>query len=347
MFYVRPAQAEDTPDLLRLARTMHSGNLPADSIALQDRIEYSRECFAGCAPHGEHIYMFVLVDGASNRVAGTSSLVTGKGTVENPRLFLRVKRREHYSDDLQTGQLQVTLQLGRDHSGPTELGGLVLGAPWRGLPQRLGSFLSKVRFAYIGMHPDRFDRRLIGEIMGDLTADGRTMLWDHLGRRFINLSYTEADAFSRTSKEFITSLFPQGEIHVSLLPAEARRLIGRVAPDARAAMRMLERQGFKHCDEVDPFDGGPYVEAERDEIPLVRMTESKCLADSVPEIDPTSCIVMTDVDGAGMLAVQDDTCRNGSTVSVSAAAMELLGVSIGDNVTVTPLWATDDTDDAS
>ena len=91
-------------------------------------------------------------------------------------------------------------------------------------------------------------------------------------KRFINLSYQEADTFSLTSKEFITSLFPEGEIYISLMPAEARNLIGAVSPDAVPALRMLERLGFEQVDEVDPFDGGPYLTARRDSIPLVAST---------------------------------------------------------------------------
>jgi len=337
VFVVRNAIDDDVPALLRLARTVHSGNLPPDPVALRDRVEWSSECFAGRAGDKPAVYMFVLEDTTAGRVAGTSSLMTGKGTADRPRLFLRVRKREHYSRDLQAGQVQMTLQLGQDASGPTELGGLVIGSSWRGSPHRLGSLLSKMRFAYIGANPGRFDHRLIGEIMGDLTADGRTMLWDHLGRRFINLSYVEADAFSRTSKEFIMSLFPEGEIYVSLLPAEARRLIGRVAPAAVPALRMLERQGFRRCDEVDPFDGGPNVEAERDEIPLVKQT-ARCVVDAVVERagEDIACFVGHSGD-SGFRGIRASVASvEGGGVVLSTEDASLLGVSQGDEVGVTP-----------
>jgi len=281
--------------------------------------------------------MFVVENTDTGAVVGTSSLVTGKGSPDRPRLFLRVRKREHYSRDLQAGQVQMTVQLGKDCSGPTELGGLVLGSSWRGGSHRLGSLLSKVRFAYIGLHPERFDRRLIGEIMGDLTEDGRTMLWDHLGRRFINLSYVEADAFSRTSKEFITSLFPEGEIYVSLLPAEARRLIGRVAPAAVPALRMLERQGFRRCDEVDPFDGGPNVEAERDEIPLVKQTARRTLRDVPDQLDEGSeaFVSVSSDEGFRSMRCTVQMLDEGG-VHVSRTDATALAVTPGEVVGVTP-----------
>jgi arginine N-succinyltransferase len=338
MFLIRHAVPDDVPALLRMARTVHSGNLPPDPEALLDRVHLSMESFAGHVLEGPRTYLFVLVDLETDTVAGTSSLVTGKGSNEQPRLFLRVRKREHYSEDLQAGQVQMTVQLGEDRSGPTELGGLVLSGAYRGGSLRLGSLLSKIRMAYVGLHPERFDRRLIGEIMGDLTSDGRTMLWDHLGRRFINLSYVEADAFSRTSKEFITSLFPKGEIYVSLLPAEARRLIGRVSPAAMPALRMLERQGFCHSDEVDPFDGGPYVEAERDEIPLVRDTH-RCrvvhIQETIGEVE--ECLVCVSGED-GFKAVRCNAGQEaGGGAVVPERVAEVLGVQVGDEVGLTKL----------
>ena len=162
------------------------------------------------------------------------------------------------------------------------------------------------------------------------------MLWDHLGRRFINLSYMEADAFSRTSKEFITSLFPKDEIYVSLLPAEARRLIGRVSPAAVPAMRMLERQGFCHSDEVDPFDGGPYVEAERDEIPLVRGTTRRTV-DAIGEVsaDAADCLVCVSSKN-GFAAMRCPIGQGlGGGVVLTEAVAGALGVEARDEVGVT------------
>lgn len=340
MFVVRHAIEEDVPTLIRLARTVHSGNLPADTVVMRDRVEWSNECFAGRAGDQPSVYMFVLEETATGRVVGTSSLMSGKGTEDQPRLFLRVRKREHYSRDLQAGQVQMTLQLGLDCSGPTEMGGLVIGPSWRNSPHRLGSMLSKVRFAYVGLHPEMFNHRFIGEIMGDLTADGRTMLWDHLGRRFINLSYVDADTFSRTSKEFISSLFPEGEIYVSLLPPEARRLIGRVSPAAVPALRMLERQGFRRCDEVDPFDGGPNVEAERDEIPLVKQTVRRTIDHlHAGDVDGHECFVTT-CEGDGFRCIRAQLGGGpDEPIVLSEAAAQLLGVAVGDSVGVTPAAA--------
>ncbi|MBL9140922.1 MAG: arginine N-succinyltransferase, partial [Phycisphaerae bacterium] len=108
--------------------------------------------------------------------------------------------------------------------------------------------------------------------------DSGTLFWEFFGRRFIPLSYAEADAFCQHGKEFMTSLLPKEEIYASILPAEARNLIGKVGDETRPARAMLEKQGFVYLDRCDPFDGGPYLEARRDDIPLVGATESAVLA---------------------------------------------------------------------
>ena len=128
-----------------------------------------------------------------------------------------------------------------------------------------------VRFHYMGLHKRQFNKRVIAEMM----ARSRPRATTSSGlprRRFINLSYKEADLFCQHSKEFMTALFPREPFYASLLPAEARNLIGRESDETRPARRMLERQGFEYKGHIDPFDGGPYLEVARDKIPLVAAT---------------------------------------------------------------------------
>ena len=54
----------------------------------------------------------------------------------------------------------------------------------------------------------------------------------------------EADKFCQYSREFMTSLLPRDEIFLTLLPPEARALIGQVGTDTAPARRMLEELGF-------------------------------------------------------------------------------------------------------
>jgi arginine N-succinyltransferase len=145
---------------------------------------------------------------------------------------------------------------------------------YRGHKGKLGRFLSLVRFHFIGLNRTSFSDRVIAEMMAPITPDGRNTLWEYLGRRFINLSYTEADSFCQYSKEFITALMPREDIYLSLLPPEARAVVAQVGPETVPARRMLEKLGFAYKDLIDPFDGGPTLEAKTTEIAIVKNTRT-------------------------------------------------------------------------
>ncbi|MGI9013601.1 MAG: arginine N-succinyltransferase [Phycisphaerales bacterium] len=273
MFVIRNARPEDADTLLKLAKMVHFINLPADPDIIAAKIQRSRSSFAGKATNErEREFMFVLEDSETGNVIGTSTAISCMSWPGKPHIYFNVRKREHYSKDLQTGAVHVTMQLETDESGPSEIGGLILSPSYRGHKHKLGSFLSLIRFHFVGLHPQWFSERMIAEMMAPLTPDSRNTLWEYLGRRFINLTYAEADRFCQHSKEFMTSLLPSAEIYVSLLPPEARNLIGKVGTETRPALAMLESLGFQYEGHVDPFDGGPYLSAVTRDISVVRDT---------------------------------------------------------------------------
>lgn len=343
MFVIRQAQQDDLPTLLKLARMVHFINLPADRDIIAAKIARSRLSFQGQSPsEREREFMFVLEHVESEAIVGTCAVLSCISWPGHPHTYLQVRRRQHFSGDLQTGTVHVTLQLGTDETGPSEMGGLILAPGYRGHPERLGSLLSLIRFHYVGLHRESFSQRIIAEMMGALTPDSRNLLWEYLGRRFINLQYTEADRFCQHSKEFITSLLPPGEIYAALLPPEARNLIGKVGEETKPALTMLVQQGFTYDEHVDPFDGGPYIGAERDQIPLVMATRRAVLADPQdphPEGAPRrECFVSFEGE-EGFRAVRCAVLIDGDTVAMLAESAGLIGAQPGDTVGLTPLPA--------
>jgi arginine N-succinyltransferase len=338
MFVIRPAQPKDLPTLLKLARMVHFINLPADHDLLSAKIKRSLASFAGKAKsERERQFMFVLEDTETENVVGTSAVISCISWPGSPHVFFRVGRRELFSRDLQGGQVHVTLTFDTDETGPSEMGGLVLAPGYRGHKDRLGSLLSLVRFHYIGLHRERFAQRILAELMGTVTTDSRTPLWEYLGSRFINLSYREADLFSARSKEFMTSLFPREELFATLLPPEARALIGKVGEETEPAKAMLERQGFRSKGHVDPFDGGPYLEADRDAIPLVKATRSLTLAGSLARGGSEMFVSFETKDDFRALRCQGSI--EGDSVRIPAEAIRELGAKEGQRIGVTPLAA--------
>jgi arginine N-succinyltransferase len=336
MFFIRPAKPEDAPTLLKLAKMVHFINLPADADIINNKIARSMECFAGerLQPH-EQLYMFVLEDGETGNPIGTSSIIPCNSWPGHPYTFLKVRKREHYSDDLQIGQVHITLQLEEDVSGPTEIGGLILFPNYRGHKEKLGSLLSLIRFNFIGLNRKKFDDRLVAEMMGALTPDSNHLLWEYLGRRFINLTYTEADRFCQHSKEFMISLFPRGEIYATLLPAEARSLIGKVGAETEPAKAMLENLGFTYDDQIDPFDGGPYLEAKMSDIALISGTREVKLAATTGDFGDAALLSFTGE--YGFRGVRCAYAKSSEGVAIPAEVARTLGAKLGDRIGFTPL----------
>ncbi|MBL0926532.1 MAG: arginine N-succinyltransferase [Phycisphaerales bacterium] len=288
MFLIRRARPDDLPTLLKLAKMVHFINLPADKDIINEKIARSTASFQAAAaglpppepgPSSDKsaaarspIFMFVVEDVETGNPLGTSMIIARMGLPGSPNVAFELSEREFYSRDLKQGAKHITAKLFLDESGKTEIGGLILTPNSRGHPAKIGKQISLIRFHYMGLHRDHFASCILAEMMAPITPDGRNTLWEYLGRRFINLSYTEADKFCQYSREFMTSLLPREEIYLTLLPPEARALVGQVGPDTVPARRMLEDLGFHTTSRVDPFDGGPHLEADTDSLPLVRDT---------------------------------------------------------------------------
>ena len=338
MFLIRPATVEDAPTLLKLAKMVHFVNLPADPEIIRSKITRSRRSFAGeVSSPRERLFVFVLEDTDTGNVVGTSSVIPCLSWPGVPHVFLRVRRRELYSTDLQTGQVHLTLQLGTDESGPSEVGGLVLGPSYRSHREKLGMLLSLIRFHFIGRHRDWFADRIVAEMMGPLTPDSRNLFWEHVGRRFINLSFAEADLFCQSSKEFITSLFPKQEIFVSLLPPEARNMIGKVGVETEPAKRLLQNIGFEDSGHVDPFDGGPYLEAKTDQLELVTTTAMGRLDQSASTFGDLGLVSAHRE--ADFRALRTPYAASARGISIPPEAAEVLKAKAGDQIALTPLGA--------
>ena len=59
-------------------------------------------------------------------------------------------------------------------------------------------------------------------------------------------------------------------MYATLFPEQVQAVIGQPNETAKAAVRILEKIGFRYLNQVDPFDGGPYYGASREAISSVR-----------------------------------------------------------------------------
>jgi len=285
VFVIRSAQATDIDALLDIARHLDSVNLPNERARLATILERSTAAFSGRTTVAEREFVFVLEareSGKAAAIVGCSMLFAQHGTRRAPHVYFDVLEEERYSDTIDRHFVHKVLRIGFNYKGVTEVGGLVLLPGHRGHPEQLGKLLSFVRFLYIARHRGLFADDLLAELMPPLEPDGRSLLWESLGRRFTGLDYQEADRLSRENKEFIKALFPQEPLYASLLAPEARALIGEVGAKSQGVAHMLRSIGFQYAHRIDPFDGGPHFHARTDDVILVAQTQKKAvLSDTV------------------------------------------------------------------
>lgn len=230
------------------------------------------------------LFMFVMEQLSENAgVVGSSQIISKMGGPGSPNVSLQLARKEMFSESLQIGVTHTIATMHLDETGPTEVGGLILQPSLRGHRLKLGRLLSYARFHFMGLHRSLFSDRVLAEMMGVISSDGRNPFWEFFARCFINLSYEQADKFCQQSKEFILSLFPREPIYLSLIAPEARAVVGQVGPETAPAKRMLERLGFRSYHRVDPFDAGPHLEAYTSKISIVRDTRRAVFASPAPE----------------------------------------------------------------
>ncbi len=284
MLVIRDVQRSDLAGLVELAALLDTVNLPNEEKTLLQSIDRSVRSFdSRIRDPFKREYLFVLEDGATRRVVGTSLVIAQHGTHDAPHVFFDVYEKEHYSQNVDKHFKHRVLQIGYNFDGQTEIGGLVVHPDYR-RQQKPGKQLSYVRFLYIAMHRARFRDRVLVELLPKLEEDGRSPLWEALGSKFTGLSYQEADRLSRQNKEFIQQLFPPGEIYATLFSQKIQDAIGVVGPESAGARSILERIGFQYDERIDPFDGGPHWSARTDKLePVRRFRKLRLAAEALPD----------------------------------------------------------------
>jgi arginine N-succinyltransferase len=161
------------------------------------------------------------------------------------------------------------LSLTTDLEGASEVGGLFLHPACRA--GGWGALLARSRYLFIRQHRGRFGDRTVAELRGVMDEAGNSPFWDALAGRFFDMTFPEADEFNAMhGTKFIADLMPRTPIYVALLEDDAKSVMGQPHPTGRAALRMLETEGFTFDRYIDIFDGGPTVIAPTDRIRTVR-----------------------------------------------------------------------------
>jgi arginine N-succinyltransferase len=264
---IRPATLKDLKPLYEMAKLTGGGftNLPPDRKALTAKLTRSTEAFA--RQDGENLdelFVIALENVETGEVRGTAQMFTRVGQAW-PFYSYRLATLTQHSKELGRTFRAEMLNLTTDLEGSSEVGGLFLHPSERA--GGLGLLLARSRYLFIAMHRARFGDRILAELRGIIDERGGSPFWDGVAGRFFGMSFQEADYFNAINgNQFIADLMPKHPVYIAMLPETARSAIGLPHPSGRAAMRMLEAEGFAYEGYVDIFDGGPTMTARTDRV---------------------------------------------------------------------------------
>jgi len=272
---LRAARLSDLEHLYEMAKLTGGGftNLPADRKALSSKLERAAEAFANTANElADEQFVLVLEDAQTGAVRGTCQLMSKVGE-QLPFYSYRLNTLTQYSKELDRTVRAEMLNLVTDLEGASEVGGLFLHPNERA--GGLGLLLARSRYLFVAMHRARFADKIIAELRGIIDERGDSPFWDNVAGRFFGMSFNDADYFNAINgNQFIADLMPKHPVYVAMLDEDARKVIGKPHPTGRAAMKMLENEGFRYDGYVDIFDGGPTMVAVTDGVRSVSESRS-------------------------------------------------------------------------
>ena len=270
-FRIRATHAKDLQPLYEMAKLTGGGftNLPPDRASLSSKIERSSAAFARDDEGiSDDLFVLVLENTATGEVRGTCQLFTQVGQ-RWPFYSYRIGALTQHSEELGRTFRADMLTLSTDLEGSSEVGGLFLHPGERA--GGLGMLIARSRYLFIREHRSRFGDRTLAELRGLIDEAGGSPFWDGLAGRFYGMNFQDADQFNAVhGNQFIADLMPKHPVYTAMLTEAARAAIGMPHPSGRAAMRMLENEGFAFENYIDIFDGGPTMTVRTDQIRTVR-----------------------------------------------------------------------------
>lgn len=270
-FRIRPVTNDDFQAIYEMAKLTGGGftNLPPDRGALVEKLVQSEEAFARDAnTQSDDCFMMVLENTDTGQIRGTCQIFGQVGT-RQPFYSYRITTLTQTSKELARTFRADMLNLVTDLEGSSEVGGLFLHPGERA--GGLGLLLARSRYLFIRQHLNRFGPRLIAELRGVIDEAGGSAFWDAIAGKFFGMNFQEADEFNAThGTQFIADLMPKTPIYTAMLPESAQSVMGLPHPSGRAAMKMLEREGFSFESYIDIFDGGPTMIAQTGQVRTIR-----------------------------------------------------------------------------
>jgi len=331
-FRLRAARLGDLEHLYEMAKLTGGGftNLPPDRAALRSKLERAEAAFASDSETlADELFVLVLENARTGAVRGTCQLMTNVGQ-RWPFYSYRLNTLTQYSQELDRTVRAELLSLVTDLEGSSEVGGLFLHPSERA--GGLGLLLARSRYLFVAMHRKRFAERILAELRGIIDERGGSPFWEGVAGRFFGMSFQDADYFNAINgNQFIADLMPKHPVYIAMLSEDARSVIGVPHPTGRAAMRMLENEGFRAEGYVDIFDGGPTMVARTDNVTSVKGS-SRATVTGLQVDEGERAILATGRFGTFRACFGARVLDGVGGIAIDSASADLLDVSAGDMV---------------
>ncbi|MEH6446118.1 MAG: arginine N-succinyltransferase [Oceanospirillaceae bacterium] len=270
MLFIRPSKVTDIEALLNIANSVGDGmtSMPSCETSWQRKLQSSAQAFNNATAPEQACYFMVLEDSETGDIAGTTAIYTGLG-LQQPFYSYQRSTTAHQSESLNTVKHNETLTLVEHFKGASEVGSLFLLPKYR--QPGVGQMLARARYLLMADAQHRFSDRVMAELRGWFNEADESPLWQALGSKFFDMPFQEAVTIAATQgPDFITELMPKHPIYTDLLPQSAKEVLGKPNNSSAPALRMLEKEGFKHKGLIDLFDGGPSVDIKLSEIKTIK-----------------------------------------------------------------------------
>ena len=344
---IRPITSRDLDPLYAIAVESGPGftSLLPDRDALARKIDHSVSSFGRTVttPGDEH-YLFVLEDSMTGEILGTTGIDAAAG-LKRPLIHFRRNTIIPHARGPRMKHADESLTRCQHYTGCTEICSLYLRPGFR--RANAGKLLSRVRFLFMALHPERFSDTVIAEMRGVSDQAGHSPFWNWLKHHVADLDFASATQLACSAHAgFVEEFIPATPFYTQHMNPEARAVIGQVHEDTRPARHMLEREGFRHRGFVDLLDGGPTLECPKAEIASVRNTHmgkielqagGEKLRENIEGPDAMPAILANAGCSGFRATVTDQVHRSGDCLMVPARLAENLGLDAGSLASYLPL----------
>lgn len=117
--------------------------------------------------------------------------------------------------------------------------------------------------------------------MRGFIENNESEFWNGIGQHFANFTLDEVMQYRIKHEKIAHHIFPPYPINIPLLPEKVQNIIGKVHPNTQPALNMLLAEGFAFTNEVDPFDGGPIISADVEQLRIFKEKKRSIVFDIV------------------------------------------------------------------